>query len=46
MPEKISDPGTIPKKIMKSEGDVGEGEDIRASSGEGSGQVPEKVGSG
>ena len=34
------------EKIMKSGGDAGEGEEIRASSGEGSGQLPEKVGSG
>ena len=46
MPEKMRDPGTMPKKIMKFGGDVGEGEEIRASSGEGSGQVPEKVGPG
>ena len=46
MPEKMSDPGTIPEKIMKSGGDVGEGEEIRESSGEGSEQVWEKVGSG
>ena len=46
MPGKMSDPGTIPEKIMKSGGDVGEGEEIRASSGEGSGQVSEKVRSG
>ena len=46
MPGKMSDPGTMPKKIMKSGGDAREGEEIRASFGEGSGQVPEKVGSG
>ena len=45
MPGKVSDSGTMLEKIMKSEGDAGEGEEIRASSGEGSGQVPEKVGS-
>ena len=45
MPGKISDPSTIPEKIMKSEGDVGEGEEIRAISREGSRQVSEKVGS-
>ena len=39
---KMSDPGTMPEKIMKSEGNAGEGEEIQASSG----QVPEKVGSG
>ena len=38
---KMSDPGTMPEKIMKSEGDVGEDEEIWASSGEGFGQVPE-----
>ena len=46
MPGKMSDPGIMPEKIMKFEGDTGEGEEIQASSGEGSGQVPEKVGSG
>ena len=46
VPGKMSDPGTMPKMIMKSGGDAGEGEEIRASSGEGSGQVPEKVGFG
>ena len=46
MPGKMSDPGTISEKIVKSGGDVGEGEEIRASSGEGFGQVPEMVGSG
>ena len=46
MPGKISDPGTMPEKIMKFGGDAEEGEEIRASSEEGSGQVPEKVGSG
>ena len=45
MPGKMSDPGTMPEKIIKSEGDAGEGEKIRASSGEGSEQVPENVGS-
>ena len=43
---KMSDLSTMTEKIMKSGGDVGEGEEIQASSGEGSGQVPEKVGSG
>ena len=46
MPGNMSDPGIMPEKIMKSGGDAGEGEEIRASSVEGSGQVPEKVGSG
>ena len=46
MPGKMSDPGIMPEKIMKSGGDAGEGEEIRASSGKGSGQVPKKVGSG
>ena len=46
MPGKISDPGTIPEKIMKFGGDVGEGEEIRASSEEGSEQVSKNVGSG
>ena len=46
MPGKMSDSGTMPEKIMKSGGDAGEGEEIRASSEEESGQVPEKVGSG
>ena len=44
MPRKMSDPGTMSEKIMKSEADAGEGEEIRASFGEESGQVPEKVG--
>ena len=44
MPGKMSDPVTMPKKIMKSGGDAREGEEIRASPREGSGQVPEKVG--
>ena len=42
---KTSDPGTMPEKIMRSGGGAGEDEEIRASSGEGSGQAPEKVGS-
>ena len=46
MPGKMSDPGTMPEKIMKFRGDAGEDEEIRASSREGSGQAPEKVGSG
>ena len=46
MPGKMSDPSTISEKIMKSGGDVGEVEEIRASSGEGFGQVSEKVGFG
>ena len=46
MTGKVSDPGTMPKNIMKSEGDVGEGEEIWASFGEGSWQVLKKVGSG
>ena len=45
MPGNMSDPGAIPEKIMKSGGDVGEGEKIQASSGEGSGQVSKKFGS-
>ena len=43
---KMSYPGTMPEKIMKFGGDAGEDEEIRASSGEGSGQALEKVGSG
>ena len=46
MPEKMSDLGTMSEKIMKSRGDAGEGEEIRASSENGSGQVPKKVGFG
>ena len=46
MPGNMSDPGIMSKKIKKSRGDAGEGEEIQASSGEGFGQVPEKVGSG
>ena len=45
MPGKMSDLGTMPEKIMKSKGDAGEDKEIRASSEEGSRQVPEKVGS-
>ena len=43
---KMSDLGTIPEKIMKSKGDAEEDDEIRASSGIGSGQAPKKVGSG
>ena len=43
---KMSDLGTMTEKIMKSGSDVGKGEEIRVSFEEGSGQVPEKVGSG
>ena len=46
MPGKMSYLGIIPERITKSGGDVGEGEEIWASSEEGSGQVSEKVGSG
>ena len=46
MPGKMNDPDTIPEKIMKSGGDAGEDEEIRASSREGSRQVSEKIGSG
>ena len=46
MPEKMSDLGTMLEKIMKSGGNAGEDEEIRASSGEGSGQAPKKVESG
>ena len=46
MPRKMSDPSTMPKKIMNFGVDAGEDEEIRASSGEGFGQVLEKVGSG
>ena len=45
MPGKMSDLGTMSEKIMKSGGDAEEDEEIRASSNEGSGQAPEKVGS-
>ena len=46
MPGKMSDPGTFPEKIMKSGGDVGEDEEIRANYRERFGQVPKKVESG
>ena len=56
MPGKMSDPGIMPEKTMKSRGDAGEdkesghdaGKDneIRASSEEGFGQALKKVGSG
>ena len=46
MPGKMSDPGTILTKIMKSGGDVGEGEEIWASSRERSGQALEMIGFG
>ena len=52
MSGKMSDLGTMPKKIMKSGRDAGEDEElghdagkdneIRASTGEGSGKAPEK----
>ena len=43
---KMSDPGTIPEKIMKFGGVVGEDEEIRANYRERSGQAPKKVESG
>ena len=43
---KMSDLGTMVENIMKSEGNAGEVEEIRARSKEGSGKVPKKVGSG
>ena len=43
MPGKMSDPGTIPKKIMKSGSDVGEDEEIRANYRERSRLAPKKV---
>ena len=43
---KMSDWDIMPEKIMKSGGNAREGEEIRASFGEGSGKVPEKVGFG
>ena len=53
---KMSDPGTMLEKTMKSGGDAEEDEEfghdagkdneIQASSVEGSGKAPEKVGSG
>ena len=46
MPGKMSDPGTIPEKIMKFGGDAGEDEEIQENSGERSGQALEKVKSG
>ena len=46
MPKKMSDPGTIPEKIMKSEGDAGEDEEIRAKYRERSGKAPKMVESG
>ena len=46
MPGKMSDLGTMPKKIMKSGADAEEDEEIQANSGERSRQAPEKVGSG
>ena len=46
MPGKMSDPGIIPKKIMKSRGDAREDEEIRANYRERSGQALKKVGSG
>ena len=42
MPRKMSDPGTMPEKLMKSGGDAEEDEEIQASFGEGPGQAPEK----
>ena len=46
MPWKMSDPSTIPEKIMKSGGISGEDEEIRANYRERSGQAPKKVESG
>ena len=46
MPGKMSDPGIIPEKIMKSGGDAGEDEEIRANYRERSGQALKKVESG
>ena len=50
MPGKMSDPSIMPEKKMKSEGDVGEDEEIRASTGKcwiwmsiGKGRIPESV---
>ena len=43
MPGKMSDPGTMLEKIMKSKGDAGEGEEIRASSREGSGKYRKRL---
>ena len=43
MPGKMSDPSTMPEKIMKSGGDAGEDEEIQANSEERIGQAPEKV---
>ena len=40
---KMSDPGTMPEKIMKFGGDAGEDEEIRENSGERSGKAPENV---
>ena len=39
MPGKMSDPGTIPEKIMNSGGDAEEDEEIRANYRERSGQA-------
>ena len=54
MPGKMSDPGTVPEKIMKFEGNAGEDEEsghdagkdneLQESSGEVSKQSPKKVG--
>ena len=51
MPGKMSDPGTMPEKIMKIEGDAKEDEEIRASIGKGwirvstgKGRIPTSVG--
>ena len=46
MPGKMNDPDTIPENIMKFGGDAEEDQEIRASSGEGYGQVSENIGSG
>ena len=46
IPGKMSDPGIILEKIMKSEGDAGEDEEIRANYRERFGQAPKKVESG
>ena len=46
MPGKMSGPGKIQEKIMKSGGDAGEDEEIRANYRERSGKAPKKVESG
>ena len=43
MPGKMSDPGTMQEKIMKSGGDAGEGEEIRQAPEKGPGKYRKRL---